>query len=93
MGALAGRHPSAWLGASSRFAPSPRLASRPLHATDRSGGLLSQTNPERVKQAIDAGKIKLSPEELDEIRQAIDSVEVKGVRYAKNPHMQAMLFG
>ena len=84
---------------SSSFAPSPRLASRPVHtargthATDRSGGLLSQTNPERVKQAIDAGNIKLSQEELDEIRQAIDSVEVKGVRYAKNPHMQAMLFG
>ncbi|GAA5901267.1 hypothetical protein JCM8208_002322 [Rhodotorula glutinis] len=55
--------------------------------------LPGSTNPERVKQAIEAGKIELSKEELDEIRQVIDSVEVKGVRYAKNPHMQAMLFG
>ncbi|GAA5834871.1 hypothetical protein JCM9279_007131 [Rhodotorula babjevae] len=55
--------------------------------------LPGSTNPERVKQAIEAGKIELSSEELDEIRKVIDSIEVKGVRYAKNPHMQAMLFG
>ncbi|GAA5976687.1 hypothetical protein JCM10908_005596 [Rhodotorula pacifica] len=53
--------------------------------------LPGSTNPERVKQCIDAGKIKLSDDELKQIRSVIDSFEVKGVRYAKGP-MQTHLF-
>ncbi|BGP38331.1 hypothetical protein JCM10449v2_002262 [Rhodotorula kratochvilovae] len=54
--------------------------------------LPGSTNPERVKQAIDAGKIELSSADLDEIREVLNSFEVKGVRYAKNEHVQATLF-
>lgn len=50
-----------------------------------------QTNPERVKQCIEAGTIKLSDDELKQIRDLIDAFEVKGVRYAKGP-MQNLLF-
>ncbi|BGP54408.1 hypothetical protein JCM8202_000842 [Rhodotorula sphaerocarpa] len=53
--------------------------------------LPGSTNPDRVKQSIDAGKITLTAEEQKAIRDLIDSFEVKGVRYAKG-HMQDLLF-
>ncbi|GAA6027833.1 hypothetical protein JCM8097_001738 [Rhodosporidiobolus ruineniae] len=55
--------------------------------------LPGSTKPSRVKESIEAGKIQLTEEDLKEIRAAIDSVEVKGVRYANNPHIQGTLFG
>ncbi|GAA5931689.1 hypothetical protein JCM10213_005829 [Rhodosporidiobolus nylandii] len=55
--------------------------------------LPGSTKPSRVKESIDAGNITLSDEELKEIREVIDSFEVKGVRYYNNPHVQASLFG
>ncbi|POY72501.1 hypothetical protein BMF94_4327 [Rhodotorula taiwanensis] len=41
------------------------------------------TNPDRAKQNIAAGKIRLSDDELKQIRAVIDNFDVKGVRYAK----------
>ncbi|GAA5859304.1 hypothetical protein JCM8547_001974 [Rhodosporidiobolus lusitaniae] len=55
--------------------------------------LPGSTKPSRVAESVAAGNITFSKEELDEIRQVIDSFEVKGVRYANNPHMQASLNG
>lgn len=74
------------LPGSVRDASKVRAAERSLTA---SASL--QTNPDRVKQSIDAGKITLTAEEQKAIRDLIDSFEVKGVRYAKG-HMQDLLF-
>ncbi|POY72496.1 hypothetical protein BMF94_4322 [Rhodotorula taiwanensis] len=53
--------------------------------------LPGSTNPDRVKQCIEAGKIRLSDDELKQIRSIIDNFDVKGVRYDKGAR-QAHLF-
>ncbi|GAA6021327.1 hypothetical protein JCM10207_002698 [Rhodosporidiobolus poonsookiae] len=55
--------------------------------------LPGSTKTERVKQAAEAANIQLSDADLKEIRETIESFDVKGVRYANNQHDQGMLFG
>ncbi|GAA5903588.1 hypothetical protein JCM6882_002994 [Rhodosporidiobolus microsporus] len=55
--------------------------------------LPGSTKPARVREsAAAAGDIVLSPDELKEIRAAIDGFEVKGVRFINVPQAQASLF-
>ncbi|GAA5988071.1 hypothetical protein JCM11641_007921 [Rhodosporidiobolus odoratus] len=54
--------------------------------------LPGSTKPSRVRESIESGNVNLSEAELKEIRQVIDSTEVKGVRYINHPHVQGSLF-
>ncbi|GAA6018819.1 hypothetical protein JCM10207_000251 [Rhodosporidiobolus poonsookiae] len=55
--------------------------------------LPGSTQPDRVKQAAEAAHIQLSAADLKEIREVIETFDVKGVRYVNNAHVQGMLFG
>lgn len=49
------------------------------------------TRVEGVKEAMDALKVKFEAKEQEELRQIIDSADIKGLRY--NEHAEGSLFG
>lgn len=49
------------------------------------------TRVEGVKEAMDALKVKFEAKEQEELRQIIDSADIKGLRY--NKHAEGSLFG
>ncbi|GAA5868979.1 hypothetical protein JCM16303_000326 [Sporobolomyces ruberrimus] len=63
-----------------------------LHQSDLIVPLPGSTRPEGVKESVEAANIKLTQEELDQIRKAVDEADIKGVRYVKNEHIQSKLF-
>jgi len=63
-----------------------------LHQSDLIIPLPGSTRPEGVKESIEAANVKLSSEELDQIRKVVEEADIKGVRYVKNDHVQDKLF-
>lgn len=49
------------------------------------------TRVEGVKEAMAALQVRFEAEELEELRQIIDSADIQGLRY--NGHAEGMLFG
>ncbi|GAA5873226.1 hypothetical protein JCM1840_000001 [Sporobolomyces johnsonii] len=64
-----------------------------LHQWEGIIPLPGSTRPAGVRESVEAAHVKLSDEELKEIRDVVDSAEIKGVRYINNPHVQGVLFG
>ncbi|GAA6005183.1 hypothetical protein JCM11491_002608 [Sporobolomyces phaffii] len=63
-----------------------------LHQSDLIIPLPGSTRAEGVKESVEAANIKLSQDELDEIRKVVEEADIKGVRYVKNDHIQDKLF-
>jgi hypothetical protein len=75
-------HSHSWLGAFKPF--SPFICLKCL-LTDR----FHQTRVEGIIEAAEASNVKLSQEELDEIREVINSARIVGGRY--NAHAEGAL--